>query len=202
MAPSACGSDAAQLGVVVVFEPEVPGSHVCGAVRWIDSDKALVIMSLRHRWADVFWFSFFHEIAHVLLHDRKRLTFVDGPPEDGEDDQSEIEANGFAARTLIPSEYDGTLNQLNSKQDIQRFADEIDIHPGIVLGRLQHDGILRSSANSMTLRSATPLLLRLEPTWSGEDGLSPSEMGSRSRSCGRRASSAHLRRRSGDHRSH
>lgn len=129
----------ASVGVAVVFEPEVPGSRICGAVRWMDSDRALVMMSLRHKWADVFWFSFFHEIAHVLLHDRKRLTFVDGPPKNGEDDEMELEANAFAGRTLIPTEFDSMLPQLRSKADICAFAADIDVHPGIVLGRLQHD---------------------------------------------------------------
>lgn len=130
----------ASVGVVVVFEPEVPGSRVCGAVRWLDSDRALVMMSLRHKWADVFWFSFFHEIAHVLLHDRKRLTFVDGPPENGEHDDLELEANAFASRTLIPTEYDHQLPLLRTTAAIRAFAEEIDIHPGIVVGRLQHEG--------------------------------------------------------------
>ena len=129
----------AAAGVVVVFEPEVPGSRVCGAVRWIDSDRALVMMSLRYKWADVFWFSFFHEIAHVLLHDRKRLTFVDGPPENGEHDELELEANAFASRTLIPTEFDSILPELRTKAAIRSFAAQIGVHPGIVLGRLQHD---------------------------------------------------------------
>jgi HTH-type transcriptional regulator/antitoxin HigA len=132
----------AELGVVVVFEPEIPGSRICGAVRWIDSEKALIVMSLRHRWADVFWFSFFHEIAHVLLHDRKRLTFVDGPPGDGEDDELEREANAFSSRTLIPTEFDSRLPELRTRDAITKFAEEIGIHPGIVLGRLQHDKVL------------------------------------------------------------
>ena len=131
----------AELGVVVVFEPEIPGSRICGAVRWIDSEKALIVMSLRHRWADVFWFSFFHEIAHVLLHDRKRLTFVDGPPGDGEDDELEREANAFSSRTLIPAEFDSRLPELRTRDAITKFAEEIGIHR-VSLGRLQHDKVL------------------------------------------------------------
>jgi addiction module HigA family antidote len=135
----------ASAGVVVVFEPEIPGSRICGVARWIESDRALIQMSLRHKWADIFWFSFFHEIAHVLLHDRKRLTFVDGPPKNGDDDELELEANLFAARTLIPHDTDGTLSTLRSKSAIREFAASIAIHPGVVVGRLQHDGVLTYS---------------------------------------------------------
>jgi HTH-type transcriptional regulator/antitoxin HigA len=63
----------ASVGVSIVFEKEISGSRISGVARWIDNDRALVQMSLRYKWADVFWFTFFHEIAHVLLHDRKRL---------------------------------------------------------------------------------------------------------------------------------
>jgi HTH-type transcriptional regulator/antitoxin HigA len=133
----------ASAGVVVVFVPEIPGSRICGVARWIDSDRALVQMSLRHKWADIFWFSFFHELAHVLFHDRKRLTFVDGPPKRGEDDDLEKEADDFAARTLIPPANAALLPALRTKDSVRSFADSIDVHPGIVVGRLQYDGQLK-----------------------------------------------------------
>jgi HTH-type transcriptional regulator/antitoxin HigA len=134
--------ECASVGVVVVLEPEVPGSRVCGAVRWVDSDRVLIVMSLRHKWADVFWFSFFHEVAHILLHDRKKLTFIDGPPANGETDELELEADVFASRTLIPREFESHLPMLQSRSAIISFAKEIGIHPGIVVGRLQHQRLL------------------------------------------------------------
>jgi HTH-type transcriptional regulator/antitoxin HigA len=99
-------------------------------------------MSLRHKWADIFWCSFFHEIAHVLLHHRKRLTFVDGPPKNGDDDELELDANSFAARTLIPHDSDAILPSLRSRSAVRAFAASVGIHPGAVVGRLQHDGLL------------------------------------------------------------
>jgi HTH-type transcriptional regulator/antitoxin HigA len=132
----------ASVGVVVVLEPEIYGSRISGVVRWIDSDKALVQMSLRYKWADIFWFTFFHEIAHVLLHDRKRLTFVDGPPKNGNGDDLEVEADLFASRTLIPQGSVGQLPLLRSTTSIREFASSIGVHPGIVVGRLQHDALV------------------------------------------------------------
>jgi len=133
----------AEAGVAVVFEPEIKGSRISGVTRWIESDVALIEMSLRGKWADIFWFSFFHEVAHVLLHDRKRLTFVDGPPAKNEADDLETEANLFSSRTLIPAEYENALSVLRTKADVLDFASGIGIHPGIVVGRLQHDGHLK-----------------------------------------------------------
>ena len=100
-------------------------------------------MSFSHNMADIFCFSFFHEIAHVLLHDRKLLTFVDGPPKNDEDDDLEHEANLFAARILIPPDYEPTLRALRSKESVRQFAADLGIHSGIVVGRLQHEGLLR-----------------------------------------------------------
>ncbi len=143
----------ASVGVVVIFEPEIPGSRISGAVRWVESDRALVQMSLRHRWGDIFWFSFFHEIAHVLLHDRKRLTFVDGPPKDGNGDDLELEADAFASHTLVPKQYDAHLQSLDSPRAVKSFAAQLGIHPGVVVGRLQHDRLLSYSAmNNLRVR--------------------------------------------------
>ncbi len=70
------------------------------------------------------------------------MTFVDGPPRTGEDDDLEVEADAFAARTLIPSERDRVLPTLRTKQAIKEFAAAIGIHPGVVVGRLQHEHLL------------------------------------------------------------
>ena len=52
----------------------------------------------RYKKDDFFWFTFFHEAAHLLLHSKKE-TFVD----DGTDnDVIENEANDFATDFLIP----------------------------------------------------------------------------------------------------
>jgi HTH-type transcriptional regulator / antitoxin HigA len=85
---------------------------------------------------DRFWFSFFHEAAHILLHSKKE-TFVD---DGSEDDMLERQADRFAADTLIPAEQAPRLTVLTSNEDVVAFADELGIAPGIVVGRLQHDG--------------------------------------------------------------
>ncbi len=60
----------------------------------------MIALSDRYKKDDFFWFTFFHEAAHLLLHSKKE-TFVD----DGTDnDLLEDEANRFAADFLIPSD--------------------------------------------------------------------------------------------------
>ena len=44
-----------------------------GATFWMGSEKAVVMMTLRYGWADIFWFSLFHELGHILLHGRNTV---------------------------------------------------------------------------------------------------------------------------------
>ena len=88
----------ASVGVAVVFIPELKQIRVNGATSWLTSDKALIQLSLRHKTDDQFWFSFFHEAAHILYHG-KREVYMD--MEEQEEDEKEVEANRFATNMLI-----------------------------------------------------------------------------------------------------
>lgn len=126
----------ASSGVVVIAEPEIKGARINGAARWLGSDRALLQLSLRHRWSDIFWFTFFHEAAHLLLHSKKE-TFIN---DEGKHSGVEQEADAFASRELIPDQYVAELADLTNVEDARDFAARIGIAPGIVVGRLQHDG--------------------------------------------------------------
>jgi hypothetical protein len=130
----------ASAGVAVVFVPELPKTGVSGATRWLTADKALIQLSLRYKSDDQLWFTFFHEAGHVLLHG-KRDVFIEG---DAMDDAKEQEANRFAADHLIPPV---ALRRLlmggrPTLAQIETFAQEIGIAPGIVVGRLQKERVL------------------------------------------------------------
>jgi HTH-type transcriptional regulator/antitoxin HigA len=128
-----------QRGVALVFVPELPKTGAHGATRWIGA-KAVVQLSLRLRWADIFWFTLFHEIAHILKHGRKEL-FIE--LDKHQEDEQEGEADAFATKHLIPElAYDKAFpsdKTIFSAEAIKAFADGIGVHPGIVVGRLQHD---------------------------------------------------------------
>jgi HTH-type transcriptional regulator/antitoxin HigA len=134
----------ATAGVAVVIVDTYAGAKTNGATHWISPDKALIQLSLRYSWEDIFWFSFFHEAGHVVLH-RKKDLFVEVAPQDQASDPEsqrlEDEANRFAARTLIPSVHDRRLRNLTVAQ-VTAFADSLDIAPAIVVGRMHHEGLL------------------------------------------------------------
>lgn len=130
----------AKNGVAVVIEPAPKGCPVSGATLWLSPDKALLMLSLRHKTNDHFWFSFFHEAGHLLRHG-KRLRFIE--MEEALGNEHEEEANEFARDWLIPPHSARILATLGkSAKDVRSFADQIGIAPGIVLGRMQKAGIL------------------------------------------------------------
>jgi addiction module HigA family antidote len=124
------------VGVAVVADPEIKGARINGAARWLTPQKALVQLSLRHRWNDIFWFTFFHEAGHLLLHSKKE-TFINDV---GAHSGVEQEADAFASQLLIPRQHEAELAELVTTADVEAFAGRIGIGAGIVVGRLQHDG--------------------------------------------------------------
>lgn len=130
----------ADAGVVLTFVPPFPRTHVSGVARWL-GDRPLIQMSLRGKWNDVFWFSFFHELAHILKHPKKAVFLDDASSGSALESKEEKEADQFAAEVLIPSAARKRLSQIElTGAAIRKFAKEIDIHPGIVVGALQHEG--------------------------------------------------------------
>jgi HTH-type transcriptional regulator / antitoxin HigA len=130
----------AAVGVAVVFAAAPKGCPISGATKWLSPTKALLMLSLRHKTNDHLWFSFFHEAGHLILHG-KRMLFIDGDM--ALDDQQEEEANRFARDVLIPPSHSAALNTLlPTEDDIVRFANAVGIAPGIVVGRMQKEGLL------------------------------------------------------------
>lgn len=128
----------AAAGVAVSLVQELPGGHVSGAAKWLSASKAMIALNLRGKSLDKFWFTFFHEAGH-LLNDDKDQMFVDV---DYSDDPRELGANQFAGEILIPAKYEAELSGLRTEAAIRSFARRIKVHPSIVLGRLQRDGIV------------------------------------------------------------
>jgi hypothetical protein len=143
--------------VALVFVPHLPGTGAHGAVRWIGETPVvqLSIRGRRGRRADVVWFTLFHELGHVLLHGRQGpFIEFDGVKKD----PAEKDADTFARDTLIPpAEFQSFRSTLPgghvSERKVRTFAAAIRIDPGIVVGRLQHEGILpRTHLNQLRTR--------------------------------------------------
>lgn len=132
-------------GVAFIVVPPIPKAGVSGVARWLNRNP-LIQLSLFGKTNDRFWFSFFHEAAHILLHarDRKSVWLDDaggGPCED----EAEAEADRWAANYLIPLSRAGELRRLRDDRSIRAFARRVGVHPGVVVGRLQHEKLLAFS---------------------------------------------------------
>lgn len=141
-------------GVAFVVVPHLPKTGAHGATRWLGPDKALLQMSIRYSWDDIFWFSLFHELGHLLLHKREDV-FIEDDTGRGSREQ---EANKFAADALIPpKDYAAFIERgdYRSKASVRTFARQHGVAASIVVGRLQHDGhIPHSHLNDLRVRFA------------------------------------------------
>lgn len=141
----------ARAGVAFTLIKPLKGIALSGISRWLSPRKALIQQSLRHKANDHFWFTFFHEAAHLLLHSRKAV-FLDGNGYSNADPAQEDEANEWAANFLVPQSelrkfivrFEGT------PEEVRAFAAEQGIASGIVVGQLQKRRVLAySQMNSL-----------------------------------------------------
>ena len=123
----------AQCGIALVFLPHIDGSFIHGAA-FVEGNRIVLGLTVRGKYADMFWFSLFHELGHIL-YGHIAHNSVD-------DENNEIEADDFAKNVLIPPEkYDTYVERRDfSKSEILCFSNMISVAPGIVLGRLQKEG--------------------------------------------------------------
>jgi len=128
----------AAAGVAISLVQELPGGHVSGAAKWLSASKAMIALNLRGKSLDKFWFTFFHEAGHLLDDDKDQM-FVDV---EYSDNPRELTANKFAGEILIPPKHEAELPMLRTETAVTSFARRIKVHPAIVVGRLQRDGIV------------------------------------------------------------
>ena len=149
----------ARAGVAVVCVPALRSTGISGCARWLTDKRALIGLTLRYKTDDQLWFTFFHEIGHILLHRNKRPFVVDNAAEDLSDrvidpemQQYEAEASRFSSDMLIPPSALGDFMRkgIFTNESIHDFAEGIGVGPGIVVGRLQYDGVLaRHQGNAL-----------------------------------------------------
>lgn len=149
-------------GVALVLLPNLKNCGVNGAVKWLGKDKVVLALNDRRKYADTFWFALFHELGHVLQQRIKVLLVSETKKAGLEMDvliqRLEAEADAFSQNTLIPkAEYDEFVMMCSSgftAEAIRHFATRINVLPGIVVGRLQHDGYLtnKTTLNSLKIK--------------------------------------------------
>ena len=123
-------------GVALVYTICIPKAPISGVTRWIGGNP-LIQLTDRYKSNDHFWFAFFHEAGHILLHGKKDV-FIEDLEEYEADPQKEIEADDFANKFLLPEDITAELPENITEKDIRQIARKYNTHAAIVLGRLQH----------------------------------------------------------------
>lgn len=129
-------------GITLIIETHIPGLKIDGAAFIVDG-RPVIGMTLRTDTVDSFWFTLMHELAHVTLHFSTGLAvgFYDQTDQETSVDEQEEEANRFASNLLIPEERwrRSTARIAKSASVIERFANDLGIHPAIVFGRIRKE---------------------------------------------------------------
>jgi len=135
----------ADCGVALVYVRTLPKAPISGATRWFHN-MPLIQLSGRYKTNDHFWFTFFHEAAHILLHGKKEIFLeeVEGTPMD---QKKEEEANQFASKLLLKeSELQEIINRAPLDEEmIIAFANKFRTPAGVIIGQLQHKGLIQYS---------------------------------------------------------
>jgi plasmid maintenance system antidote protein VapI len=130
----------AECGVAVVIVRAPKGCSASGATR-VRNGQAILQLSARYLRDDSFWFTFFHEAGHLILHENR--LFLEWSEKRHLDEKEELEANDFAGNVLLPPVQEAALRALpHEYKAIMRFARNLSVSPGIVVGQLQHRGLV------------------------------------------------------------
>lgn len=149
-------ADCASVGVAVGVVRAPHRCPISGAAQCWASGQRGIALTARFLADDHLWFTFFHEAAHLLLHDPHTL-FVDDIDRSAEPATSleEQEADEFAGHTLVPIEFESAVSAARREPfKLRRLAHEIGISTGVLVGHLQHKGVVpyRSRLNKLKHR--------------------------------------------------
>jgi Zn-dependent peptidase ImmA (M78 family) len=123
-------------GVGLVYTINIPKAPISGATRWIGGNP-LIQLTDRGKSNDLFWFTFFHEVGHLLLHGKKEI-FLEDFDEYKPNKEKEDEADEYARKYLLPNDIVDDFTEPITEKAIRQIARKYMVHPGIIVGRLQY----------------------------------------------------------------
>lgn len=130
-------------GILFIVEKNVKRAPIKGLTVKTKKGQVLIALTIRGKFIDIFWFTLFHEIAHVINGD-----YLKNQKKWEKDNIIEKIADDFAANVLIDkNKYEEfTKKQEYSIKSIYSFAEKNNVLPAIVIGRLMKDNRIPWSA--------------------------------------------------------
>jgi HTH-type transcriptional regulator / antitoxin HigA len=164
----------ANAGVRFLIVETLPSTRIDGVCLWLNPNSPVIALSLRYDRIDAFWHTLLHECAHVRYKDGLTEDIVDFDLVGDEADfsvakpEAELKADEFASSFSIPKlELDGFIARVRplfSKTRIQAFAAKVNVHPGLVVGQLQHRKMIPYSHSREMLARIRPILTEVALT--------------------------------------
>lgn len=128
-------------GIHFVIEQHLDKTHLDGSSMLMPDGSPLIALTLRYDRLDSFWFTLFHELAHVQKHltEIKMAYFDDMFNEMNK--KIEKEADAYAKQMLIQDSLwkSSGLRITSSTAEIKAFASQLRINPAIPAGRLRYE---------------------------------------------------------------
>lgn len=143
----------AEAGVKLIYTQCLPKAPIGGSTRWINGIPCIQISGRQKRY-DIYWFTLFHEIGHILLHGKKDIFLEDDNYSD-EELTKENEANNYASNILLSQMDEESIIESGkfSPISIRQYAARFNTHPSVIVGRLQHrHAIPFSKDNSLLIK--------------------------------------------------
>jgi HTH-type transcriptional regulator/antitoxin HigA len=144
-------------GIRFLIVEALPSTKIDGICFWLDRSSPVVALSIRYDRIDSFWHTLMHELGHVKNRDGQQEYMIDtrlvGEDAQPFEEKSEVErkADAFACECLVEGErlnkFIARVRPFYYKQKIMNFANLINVHPGIVVGQLQHRKVIPFSHN-------------------------------------------------------
>lgn len=130
----------AQYGIDFSIVHNFRGAPVHGYINRKEDGTYQMVLTLRGSFADIFWFSLFHELGHIVNGDVSKGNFIDA--QYLKDEKKESAADDFAVNSLLePNSYERFINNSSfSFASISKYAQTQDVPPYVVIGRLQKEG--------------------------------------------------------------
>lgn len=141
-----------EAGVRLLIVEKLPKTKIDGACLWLNKTSPVIVLSLRFDRIDWFWHTLMHELTHVKERDGAVVdSEIDKAGEDENRPEEEKRADRAASSFLIPQDelldFMLRVRPFYSKTKIRGFAGRIGIHPGLVVGQLQHRGQISYAHN-------------------------------------------------------
>ena len=140
-------------GITLIHTPSLENVPILGATRWLHQVPLIQLASYYAR-NDVFWFTFFHELGHILYHGKKDI-FLEQVTYADIDQMKEDEADAFATSWILSDADESAIIEMAdfSHASIAACAEKYNTNPAIIVGRLQQKKLVSDAFASKYIQA-------------------------------------------------